>query len=152
VSDLPAIPGLAYAYANHGRWVADCPRPYCSNAMQIWPGDETFRCEGEGSCGWTAPIVWPPDPAAIEVILQARPSAGTRNWYVGETLLDLLQQNAEHDCVPQEWLAPALATGGTTPIMSTEGEVVTAGGILPTVIARRRADEIDHEIRKAIGN
>jgi hypothetical protein len=147
MSDL-RVAGLAYAYANHGRWVCDCPRPWCTNAMQVWPGDETFECAGPDSCGWTCPIVWPPDPAAIEVLLSARPAASTRNWTVGEALINLLRENAEHDCLPEEWAAPGLATGGRTPVLATENEFVIGGGILPAVMERRQAHEIDAHMRK----
>ena len=31
------------AYVNHGRWVADCPRPYCGNALKLTPNQAVFE-------------------------------------------------------------------------------------------------------------
>lgn len=97
----PVLTGVAYAYANHGRWVADCPRPYCTSAMALLREQETFVCEGAvDSCGITSPIQWPNDPAAVELILMQRPAFATRNWVLGETLEDLIRENAEHGIAP----------------------------------------------------
>lgn len=109
VVDAPsgvAIARAAYAYANWGRWVADCPRPYCTNAIALLRGQELFICDGDAdACGMTADVIWPPDPDAIEAILGMRPVRGTQNWAIGETLEDLLAENAAHDCLPPEWKA-----------------------------------------------
>jgi hypothetical protein len=41
----------------------------------------------------------PPDDErqAIEAALRVRPDPTTRNWLPGETVADLLRENAEHD-------------------------------------------------------
>ena len=140
MSDI-AIPGLAYAYANHGRWVADCPRPWCTNAMQIQRGQVVFECLGLDSCGWTASIVWPPDPDAIEAILAVRPVNRIRSWNVGQTLAQLIEENAQLGFIPVEW---ALTDGGgTAKIMEAVDEKVVGGTILPAVEARRALHAIE---------
>lgn len=99
VTDL-AIPGLAYAEANWGRWIARCPAGLCTNAVQVTRRQSRFECLGAGSCGWTSPIVWPADPDAIEMLLRRRPDAHTRSWVLGETLEDLLAENVAHGLMP----------------------------------------------------
>lgn len=135
MGDTIAIPGIAYAYANFGRWVTDCPGRWCSNAMQVRRGQDVFECLGMDSCGRTAPLMWPPDPDAIETILAARPANRVRNWLVGETLAQLIEENAAHDCLPAEWTE--LTAGTATKILEAAEEVVIDGTILPAVLARR---------------
>jgi hypothetical protein len=142
VSDL-AVPGLAYAYANYGRWVVDCPRPWCTNAMQVWRGQDGFECQGRDACGWSSPIVWPPDPDAIETILAARPTSTVRNWAVGGTLAELVEENAVHGFLPKQWADPALTGSPHPKIIETVNEVVVGGTILPAVEARRAQHALD---------
>lgn len=126
MSDL-AIPGLAYAEANWGAWIARCPRPYCTNAMGLDRGQRAFACLGPDSCGFEADVIWPADPQAIEAILEMRPVSRTRNWLPGESLEDLLQENAEHGCVPPDW--GAVESGEALVICDiADGRVV--GGLL----------------------
>jgi hypothetical protein len=54
-----------------------------------------------------------------------RPVRRTQNWSVGETLEDLLAENAQHDCLPPEW--KALETR-TLLLATTEGRAT--GGLL----------------------
>lgn len=131
-----AIPGLAYAEANWGRWICKCPAGMCTNAVQVERRQERFECAGSGSCGWTSPIQWPADPDAIEMLLRRRPDAKTRNWLPGETLEDLLAENTAHGLFPLE----LDLDGPTTALMSTvNGRIV--GGLLldalPDAAARR---------------
>lgn len=106
----------ARARVNHGRWIADCPRPYCANATRLEPRQSTFHCGGDGGCQLVAPVEWPPDADAIWQALLERPVPGTRNWYPhghaeavrmglphGQTEADLRAEHREHD---------ALITGG----------------------------------------
>lgn len=86
------VPGVAYARANAGRWVVDCPRQFCGSALKLNPGDG-FRC---WECGTSADVVWPADSAAIEQALMLRPNPGNRNWVPGESVLDLLLENLRH--------------------------------------------------------
>lgn len=129
VVDTPAevaIAGVAYAEANWGRWVANCPRPWCTNAMELEVGQVEFLCiGGPDACGYSTVVIWPPDPQAIEAILGMRPVRRTQNWSVGETLEDLLAENAAHDCLPPEW--KALETR-TLLLATTEGRAT--GGLL----------------------
>jgi hypothetical protein len=101
VSDL-AVPGVAYAEANWGRWIAKCPGPWCDNAMGLERGQAVFVCAGPDSCGFTTDIVWPPDPAAIEMLLEMRPANKVRNWVPGETLENLIAENAVHGVLPPD--------------------------------------------------
>jgi hypothetical protein len=77
----------AVARLDWGRWLADCPAPHCTNAMQLKPGQEQFACrflvdpqrQLYGGCGTTAPIEWPANVAAIEADLTSRPEPA-QNW------------------------------------------------------------------------
>ncbi|KAF2774704.1 hypothetical protein [Streptomyces sp. OM5714] len=71
----------ARARVNHGRWIADCPRRYCANAVKLTPGQATFHCAGEGGCQQVAHVEWPADPDGIWQSLLERPVPSTRNWY-----------------------------------------------------------------------
>lgn len=74
---------IARAYANWGRWVADCPREFCRYAFRLTPGQERYVCrtkQGEG-CGADAPIEWPHDAEQIDAELKRRPVESTRNWF-----------------------------------------------------------------------
>jgi hypothetical protein len=128
MSDL-ALTGVAYAEANWGRWLARCPRPLCTNALALDPGQNLFVCTGLGGCGIDAPVIWPADPQAIEAILEMRPVGRTRNWLPGETLEDLLAENAAHGCLTPEILALAGLAGERPVLLATlNGRAV--GGIL----------------------
>jgi hypothetical protein len=100
----PALTDVAYAEANHGRWVARCPYRWCTSAMALVRGQEFFECGGEGGCGATAPLAWPADPEAIEAFLLMRPAPTSRNWLVSETLEDLVAENIQNGDIPAEWL------------------------------------------------
>lgn len=129
MTDL-ALPGVAYAEANCGRWIARCPRPYCTNALALEREQAGFVCEGGLACGMAAPLEWPADPDAIEAILLQRPVPTTRNWLPGETLQQLLEENAVHHCIPGDWLELAKAQpGGGLDLLVTVDERVV-GGIL----------------------
>jgi hypothetical protein len=130
VIDTPsavAIAGVAYAEAICGQWAARCPRPDCANAMPLIAGQDIFVCDSLGGCGFVADIVWPPDPQAIEAILMMRPVFTTRNWLLGETLEDLLAENAAHGCLPPEMLT---AAPGERPILLRTADQVAVGGLL----------------------
>lgn len=133
MTDL-AIPGMGYAYANYGRWVVDCPYPFCDNAMQVdcWQG--RFECLGPDSCGYTCPVAWPNDPEAIETLLAMRPARKTRNWLPGESLEDLLKENAVHNVLPPDWLDESGC------ILETRNERVVAGRLLSALPEYRRRE------------
>lgn len=90
------VPTVA-AEANWGRWVVPCY--VCSDALKVTPGDSLFHCWG---CGAEAEILWPANREAIERLLLLRPLAQTRNWFPGETLHDLLEENVTHGIGPKE--------------------------------------------------
>lgn len=105
-------PGPVAVRVNWGRWLADCPA--CGSALAVEPGSRVlgapvwehdgaawvrvgFR-EGCWDCGARTDLVWP-DGAfvdGVERLLAMRPHAQTRNWQPGETLHDLLRENAAH--------------------------------------------------------
>lgn len=92
------LPAGNHVYANWGRWVVGCSRPFCFSAMQVYPGQTWVAC---GDCGeMIADLLWPADPEGVETVLNLRPDVRTRNWFPGETLLDLLQENAAHGVLP----------------------------------------------------
>ena len=85
------------AYANHGRWVAECPD--CCGAQLTAPEDPRFMCVECGNAGigglWR-PVVWPNDHAKISALLDERPEAHTRNWVPGTMLREVKAGNLEH--------------------------------------------------------
>lgn len=91
------VAGMVPVYANHGRWVAQCPRlqPFvCRDALQVWwPESKVFDCP---TCGLIAELGWPAERAKIEELLMARPDPATRNWEPGESLTLLLTENLAH--------------------------------------------------------
>ncbi len=104
------IVAAARARVNHGRWIADCPRRYCANAMRLEPGQATFHCGGAGGCLMVADIEWPADADSIWEALLERPVPTTRNWYPdghveavrlnlphGQTAADLRAEQREYE-------------------------------------------------------
>ena len=136
-----ALPGVAYAEANWGRWIARCPRPWCTNAMRVDLDQAAFRCEGLGGCGLEADIAWPPDPAAIEILLLQRPVPRTRNWMQGESLEQLLAENAAHGVLPPEWTAE-LPAGESRAIADIVEQRVVGGLLLDQLAAADPRREI----------
>jgi hypothetical protein len=62
-------------------------------------------------------------------VLMMRPVAATRNWKPGETIDDLLMENAAHGCLPPSWAETADALGGVLLVSDiVDGRVV--GGVL----------------------
>ena len=88
----PERPVVA-ARANWSRWIVDCL--LCRSALQMRPGSAVFRC---WECGLEAAVVWPDVEMqrGVERLLSMRPDPATRNWWPGETLVDLMVENAEH--------------------------------------------------------
>lgn len=69
------------AYMNHGRWIAECPRPYCGNAVLLQPRQPRFVCKGPGGCAMEAVVVWPGNADELTAELERRPVPATRNWF-----------------------------------------------------------------------
>ena len=112
------------AYVNHGRWVADCIRPYCGGAELLRPRQTVLQC---GNCQLVAPVEWPPDAAEIWQALTERPVPQTRNWFPGghplavrygvphgQTPTELYAETAEHSHEITSGGAPAALEGGTS--------------------------------------
>jgi hypothetical protein len=104
VTDLVAVVEF-----NLGRWAAPCPAPYCRGAEHygIQPpwlgpprlgglGSESFICLL--ACQRAFPAKWPDAEMrkGVEALLNLRPDWASRNWKPGETLHDLLQENADY--------------------------------------------------------
>lgn len=82
-----------FAYVNRSRWVARCP--FCPGAQLVHPDDRRYFCVDCLSIAnghrWV-PVIWPPDPAAIEQALTGRP-VEYRNWEPPETVAQLFAEN-----------------------------------------------------------
>lgn len=88
----------ALAYVNHGRWVADCPTPFCTGAVVLLTGSP-FLCGNclNAECGFRYRLVsWPAERGEIEEILSTRLLPENANWYPGETLERLTVENEVH--------------------------------------------------------
>lgn len=96
------------AYVNHGRWVAECGRPYCGNAFKLDRNEMLYVCRGDGGCGFAAVVEWPSNADEIWEALMQRPVPATRNWIpfghklaerfglpAGQTPRELLEEQAE---------------------------------------------------------
>jgi hypothetical protein len=88
---------VTYARANWGRWVADCPSPFCLSALQLQRYQPWFACL---ECDTAGEIVWPDRAEDVERILSMRPDPFTRNWSPGESLQDLYLENLDHGALP----------------------------------------------------
>lgn len=96
----------ARAYINHGRWIADCPRPYCANAEKLDTRQAMFHCS---NCQLQAEVEWPPNADELWSVLARRPVPQTRNWFPashdlalrsgtphGQTVIELVDENRQH--------------------------------------------------------
>lgn len=113
------------AHINWGRIVAECPRPRCSWAYPLKPGQDAQVCQTENGdgCRYAGTVEWDRDFAAILTELQLRPVEADRNWAPkghpqtyqsrtpdgrfiadvhpgGETLADIRAENAEIEALP----------------------------------------------------
>lgn len=75
--------GLAEAYVSHDRWVIDC---VCGNGPSCAPDWPEAVCL---ECGRVWTPVFPRSWIRIEATLTERTHVRTRNWHLGETVLDL---------------------------------------------------------------
>jgi hypothetical protein len=90
------LPGTSLAYADFGRWVAMCGHPdRCSAAAELAPFQPGFFCI---ECGGSTEVIWPQAAmvAGVVRLLMMRPHFKNRNWRPGETLVDLMVENAQH--------------------------------------------------------
>lgn len=80
-------------YANHGRWIVECPD--CRGAQLAHPVDQRFMCNSCANAavgGLWRPTLWPKNRADIESALHVRP-VEARNWINGETVAHLRAEN-----------------------------------------------------------
>jgi hypothetical protein len=90
------VPGTSLAYADFSRWVARCGRPErCSYAEELQPFQAGFIC---GDCSAATEVIWPTARTVEGIVrlLTMRPHPANRNWRPGETLQDLMIENAQH--------------------------------------------------------
>jgi hypothetical protein len=145
--DIPAsaaggvlLAGAAMARINQNRIIVDCPAPYCRSALMVPPFHPGYEC---WDCGWSAPIVWPPNLADIVAVLLLRPDPTTRCWLPGETVMDLVAQNIEHGIVPAVD-ALELAQSSGPLLREMDGRVVAGSPLLVGDVgaARDRLDQL----------
>jgi hypothetical protein len=91
---------------------------------------------GTGATTRWPSIVWPADPEGIEALLAMRPARKNRNWLPGETLQELLAENAAHNVLPPDWL-----TGpGHRVLLDTTDDRVTGGQLAAALPDYRRRE------------
>jgi hypothetical protein len=142
------MPGTGWVRVNWDVWRVDCA--WCTSTLALGPpvtvhgrvrpglewGQPEMIC---WDCGrLTGPILgWPADPEAIMALLGLRPDVRNRNWVHGETLDDLLAENAAHGILPP---LPELPAGSNPLLMLTVEGLVVGGALvdlLPDADARR---------------
>lgn len=108
------------ARINNGMWIASCSCGAPPARGAPTPGMIVFldrplgwcvRCGNQAWGGGWRRVVAPPvrERAAIESVLLCRPNVGDRNWEPGETIADLVAQNAEHgDPYPEHFAEAAI--------------------------------------------
>lgn len=102
---MTLLTNQARAYANFGRWIADCPVD-CGSAIQLTSGQSTFHCP---ECSFVTTVEWPANPDEIWEALLKRPAKRNRNWFPsnhtlalrsgsphGQTVRELEDETAEH--------------------------------------------------------
>ena len=82
------------AYVNHGRWVVDCDTPGCTGASRVQPPvEQAVVCD---NCHQPSTVTYPEYWLQIDTVLARRVVPQTRNWLPGETVDDLVSENARH--------------------------------------------------------
>lgn len=113
---------VAQAYANNGRWIADCPRPFCGSAVLLVPWQPQVHCS---ACHAEAACEWPDDAQDITTVLAARGNPAWMNWFPlghdlalrhgcphGQSVADLLAEDDEHATELAEWASFGQAVTG----------------------------------------
>jgi hypothetical protein len=93
-----ALDAKALAFVNAARWIVACPFDGCSSAQDASFLDQRYwciDCANRAVGGQWITVVWPDNIAEIESTLELRPT-GARHWLPGETMQDLIDQNAQH--------------------------------------------------------
>lgn len=81
------------ARVDHSRWIVECE---CKSAQFVHKDDPRFfciKCFNIGVGGRWRIVELPPNPDAIEEVLILRPEKANRNWFPGETITDLADEN-----------------------------------------------------------
>jgi hypothetical protein len=104
VDDVDASAAPMVARVNHGHWIASCecgsegePSPGCVVWLD-WPIGWCVRCGNAGAGGRWRPVVVPDSPTALAIaaVLDLRPDPATQNWEPGESVAELVAENAAH--------------------------------------------------------
>ncbi len=99
MNDL-VLKDASLAHVSVGRWCAKCSNPWCDEAVEFesikppvfpkfMPG---FQC---WACGHKTAVVWPSAEMVhgVERMLLFRRNPNNQNWFPGETLNDLHEEN-----------------------------------------------------------
>lgn len=135
--NLLARTGTALVYANFGRWVAECP---CSSATEFGaPGGPPVMAPAWHclECGDVTEAIWPTAEMmyGVERLLLLRRYRKNQNWYPGETLNDLQQENTLHGVYDFLKDSELTATPGQVLLGVRDEELVT--DMLPMLNPRR---------------
>jgi hypothetical protein len=103
------VPTWIWAVVNHGRWIVECPFPYCGGAEEVTRGQSRFVCI---NCAYECDVRWDPESEKIWQALALRPVPQTRNWAPaghrqaitdgfpeGQTWRDLMDENVQYGVV-----------------------------------------------------
>lgn len=88
------------AVVNHGRWLTLCP--FCPSAQEASAESHLFycaTCQNEAIGNAAIRVEWPDDADAVEATLLERPFRENRSWVTGETVADLVVENAANGVV-----------------------------------------------------
>jgi hypothetical protein len=84
------------AYVHRDAWVADCPS--CSGAMIVDDTEPLFfcvDCHNADNDGKPYRVNFP-NQDEVEALMAMRANPQARNWYPGETVEDLIEEQIEH--------------------------------------------------------
>lgn len=149
----PKGDGVAIVHMSAGWWVAICGRLGCMHAEWFGlarngagVGGLTAEYMACPECGWTGPARWPAEDlrVGVEALLALRPVRATRNWLPGESLHDLLVENAEHGIG-----VPVVEPDRAGVLLEIRGDAVTHG--LAALRAGAGRPELTEPGRLAIG-
>jgi hypothetical protein len=104
LAELDDTASPAEAEVNHGRWIWHCA---CRSGTDEVPrgGGVVFvddpvgwcpRCRNEDVAGRWRPLRLPAERTSIERVLAMRPEPESRNWWPGETVAELVAENADN--------------------------------------------------------
>lgn len=122
----------AVAFMYLGQWVARCPIG-CGNTEKRGTCDDgttggldagRFTCrESHGGCGLRCGVDWPADIGDLERTLLVRPRV-FRNWQPGETVLDLVKENAAHGLILDAALEGIASGGSGIALEIVDGQII----------------------------